>query len=238
MFDRLRRYLALWLTVCCLSAGFISPRIALGEADGRRVNRALLIGIDDFVSHPSSYPSSTNNVFAMQEALQASSVPFAAIMIPAAPVTDTQVLTELIRSTFGAADADDVNYLYISTHGEYDPASGTDAALLLSDGVTEGRLSPKALQSAFDGVAGKKVLLLDACYSGAFIGKGMRTQPEDVCFLGDDFKVLTSSGAMEESWYWSAAQDTETLEQQSQQGAFYFTQMLSQSLNPRYGSAA
>ncbi len=238
MFDRSRRFLALWLTVCCLSAGFVSPRAALGEADGRRANRALLIGVDEFVSKPSSYPSSTNNVFAIQEALQTSSVPFETIMIPASPVTDVKGLTELIRSTFAAADEDDASYLYISTHGEYNPASGTGAALLLSDGVTENRLSPQALQAAFDGIAGTKVLLLDACYSGAFIGKGMRTQPEDLCFVGDEFKVLTSSGAMEESWYWSAAQDGDAQEAQNQQGAFYFTQMLSQSLNPRYGSAA
>ncbi len=239
MLDRLRRFLGLWLAACCLAAGLALPPAAAAEGDGRRVNRALLIGIDDFVSRPSSYPSSTNNVFAMQEALQASSDPFEAIVIPSAPVTDAAALTELIRSTFGAADADDASYLYISTHGEYDPDAGVEAALLLSDGTTESRLTPQMLQTALDEVPGTKVLLLDACYSGAFIGKGMRTQPADVCFLGDDYKVLVSSGAMEESWYWSASEGAEASEAtQAGQGAFYFTQMLSQCLNPRYGSAA
>ncbi len=239
MFDRLRRFAGLLMVVCCLSACFASPRRALAEADGVRADRALLVGMDDFVSRPSTYPSSTNNVLAMQEALQASVVPFDTILIPDAPVTSVAQLTGLIRDTFGAADADDVSYLYVSTHGEYDAAGGGEPALLLSDGVTEERLTPEQLQAAFDGVAGTKVILLDACYSGAFIGKGMRTQPDRMCFLGNDFKVLTSSGAMEESWYWSASGAAQaTGEANDQQGAFYFTQMLSQSLNPRYGSTA
>ena len=240
MFNRLRRLLGWVLTVCCLSAGFAFPPSAAAEGDGVRINRALLIGVDDFVSRTSTYPSSTNNVFAMQEALQASSVPFETIMIPDAPVTSAEALTELIRDTFADADADDVNYLYISTHGIYeDTDTMQDVALLLSDGVTEGHLSPKALQAAFDGIPGTKVILLDACYSGAFIGKGMCKQPKDICFLGDDFKVLTSSGAMEESWYWNTADSTEPdVAEQYQQGAFYFTQALSQSLSPRYGFPA
>jgi len=239
MFHRLRRFTGLLLTLCCLSAGFAFPCAAAAAADGTRTDRALLIGVDDFVSHDSTYPSSTNNVFAMQEALQASKTPFDTIVIPGAPVTSVEALTQLIQDTFGGADGDDVSYLYISTHGEYDADAGTPPALLLSDGVAEDRLTPAALQAAFNGIAGTKVILLDACYSGAFIGKGMRTQPDQVYFLGDDFKVLVSSGAMEESWYWSAAPEAEASgTQEYRQGAFYFTQMLSQSLSPRYGSTA
>ena len=238
MCDRLRRTLGLWLTVSLLSACFAFPPQQAAAQQGARVNRALLIGVDDFVSRPSTFPSSTNNVFAMQEALQAGNVPFETIMIPETHVTDAPSLAELINQTFCCADADDVSYLYISTHGEYDPDHGVEASLLLSDGVTEGRISPAELQAAFDGVAGTKVIILDACYSGAFIGKGMRTQPEHLYFQGDDFKVLTSSGAMEESWYWNAASDSDAAADPSasyQQGAYYFTQALSQSLSPRCG---
>lgn len=239
MLDRLRRWLSLWTALCCLAAGSVFPSPAFAAADGRRAERALLIGVDDFVSQPSTYPSSTNNVFAMQEALQSGSAPFDAIMIPSGPVTDTDCLANLIRDTFADADGDDVSYLYISTHGEYDPENGVEPALLLSDGVTEGRVTPQALEAAFQGIAGTKVILLDACYSGAFIGKGMRTQPDTLSFLGDDFKVLTSSGAMEESWYWNAAREVgESNNADYGQGAFYFTQMLSQSINPRYGAPA
>lgn len=240
MCDRLRRTLGLWLTVCFLLACFAFPPKRAAAQQGERVNRALLVGVDDFVSRPSTYPSSTNNVFAMQEALQAGNEPFETIMIPEAHVTDASGLADLISQIFCCADADDVSYLYISTHGEYNPDQGVEAALLLSDGVTEGRITPAELQAAFDSVAGTKVIILDACYSGAFIGKGMRTQPEHLYFQGDDFKVLTSSGAMEESWYWNASADSDTTNtsESYQQGAFYFTQALSQSLSPRCGFSA
>ena len=237
MRDRLRRIFAIVLTLACLAAVTLQPAPATATADGTRTNRALLIGVDDFVSEPSTYPSSTNNVFAMQAVLQESADPFASIVIPETPVTDTEGLTALIRDTFAGSDADDACYLYIRTHGIYDPDHNVEPALLLSDGVKEGQLTPQALQEAFDGIAGTKVLLLDACYSGAFIGKGMRAQPRDLCFLGKDFKVLTSSGAMEESWYWNASADGSATAG-GMQGAFYFTQMLTQSLSPRCGSPA
>ena len=239
MFSRLRRGIGVWLTVCCLSVGLPTLPTARAVVDEGRVNRALLIGVDDFVSHPSIYPSSTNNVFAMQEALQGSGVPFETIMIPQSPVTSPKTLSKLIHQTFGAADEDDASYLYICTHGEYDGLSESEPVLLLSDGVSEGRLTPRALQSAFDGIKGAKVLVLDACYSGAFIGKGMRAQPQKLYFLGSDYKVIASSGAMEESWYWNTARSEKAAQSGGfPQGAFYFTQALSQSMSARYGYPA
>ncbi len=235
---RCRRGLAWGLAFCVALATLaaLSPAAA-AETEGTRKNRALLIGVDDFVSFPSTYPSSTNNVFAMQEALQQSSEPFETIMIPDTPITCATELAALIQATFGNATESDVSYLYISTHGEYDPDNGVEASLLFSDGAAEAYITPAQLQAALDPIAGTKVVLLDACYSGAFIGKGMRTQPETLYFQNPSYKVLASSGAREESWYWSAnptGDGAATLVQ----GAFYFTQMLSQSLNPRYGAQA
>ena len=51
MTGRLRRRLWLMLTVCCLSAALLTPPAALAAGDGVRINRALLIGVDDFVSN-------------------------------------------------------------------------------------------------------------------------------------------------------------------------------------------
>ena len=237
MFSRLRRWLCFALTALCLSAGWMTPPCACADAQGG-THRALLIGVDDFVTYPSIYPASTNNVFAMQEALQASLTPFAAIMIPPSPITSAAALTQLIQETFAASQAADINYLYISTHGVYTGEEATDPALLLSDGVVEDRRTPAALEAAFEGIAGTHVLLLDACYSGAFIGKGMRAQPEHLYFTGGNFKVLTSSGAMEESWYWNNAQTAADEAHAFPQGAFYFSQALSLSLSPRSGVPA
>ena len=230
----LRRGLAFLLAFFCLAALRPLPT-ARGEEDSVRRERALLIGVDEFVSQPSAYPSSTNNVYAMQEMFQAAAEPLEKILVPDAPVTSVQQLTELIQRVFGGAEAGDVSYLYISTHGLYDPENGVEPALLLSDGQTENHLTPEELEAAFDGISGTKVLILDACNSGAFIGKGMTEWDEPPCFLGDDFKVITYSGAREESWYWSAGEDAK---QEERQGAFYFTQALCDALSAACGYPA
>ena len=230
----LRRGLAFLLAFFCLAALRPLPT-ARSEEDSVRRERALLIGVDEFVTQPSAYPSSTNNVYAMQEMFQAAAEPLEKILVPDAPVTSAQQLTELIQRVFGGAEAGDVSYLYISTHGLYDPENGVEPALLLSDGQTENLLTPEELEAAFDGISGTKVLILDACNSGAFIGKGMTEWDEPPCFLGDDFKVITSSGAREESWYWSAGEDAK---QEERQGAFYFTQALCDALSAGCGYPA
>jgi len=230
---------AVWLAAC--SAALASDDAATpAEAQSllrwqNGCERALLIGVDEFVSRPSAYPSSTNNVYAMQELFQSAARPLERLILPDEPVCDVDTLTGLIQSTFAGAGEYDTSYLYISTHGEFDPAGGEPPVLLLSDGVTETGVTPAQLEAAFDGIPGMKVLILDACNSGAFIGKGMSRQPEEIHFLGDDFKVITSSGALEESWYWSASEGGGS---RSPQGAFYFTQALSQGLSAAVGYPA
>lgn len=210
-----------WL-LCVL---LLLPFCACAENAGR----ALLIGVDDFVTKPSAYPSSTNNVRAMQEMFQSGAMPLEKLVVPEKPVTTAGELVRLIRETFQNADDTDVSYLYLSTHGVYD---GQEPRLLLSDGLVEEGITPAELENAFEGIPGTKVLILDACNSGAFIGKGMPQPPQEQYFLGADFKVLTSSGALEESWYWSAGQDL------AGQGAFYFTQALTEGLSARCGYPA
>ena len=245
--------LALCLTACLAltpsntvyGAAAAEPAPPWEDEVGRR-ERALLIGIDDFVSKPSAYPSSTNNVYAMQETFQAALVPLEVLLIPDEPITDAKTLSRLIQNTFAGAEEGDVSYLYISTHGIYHSGNGGEPALLLSDGISEGQITAGELEAAFVPVKGTKVIWLDACNSGAFLGKGQADQPgSSLHFLGKDFKVLTSSGALEESWYWSEA-DMDAPEAEPNhkegrfrpQGAFYFTHALSQSMSPRYGYPA
>lgn len=222
------------LLAVALLAAMLLPCTA-EETPGREVRRerALLIGIDYFVSQPGVFPSSTNNVYAMQEMFQHSLRPLEVLMIPESPVATPEALKGLVDETFGASEEGDINYLYISTHGVYDPEEGIEPGLLLSDGVEESILSPEMLEAVFEGIKGTHVLILDACNSGAFIGKGMEEQPENVAFQGEKFKVLTSSGAMEQSWYWNSTSG-ETMGQ----GTFYFTQALCDSMSPETGYPA
>ena len=211
-----------WLFFCTLLL-LALPSLALAG------QKALLIGVDEFVSRPSAAPSSANNVQAMQAMLESDLEPPQAIVVPDGPVTTPDQLETLIQQTFAGAGEGDVSLLYISTHGVYDPEGDDPPALLLSDGVTETRMTPERLEKAFAGIGGTKVLILDACYSGAFIGKGSASMPPIVHFLGDDFKVLTSSGALESSWYWTGGQN---------QGQFYFTQALVEGMSADCGYPA
>ncbi|MBN1776495.1 MAG: caspase family protein [Clostridiales bacterium] len=204
--------------LCCLSCPAAS-------GDGLQHNRALLIGVDLFVSRESTYPSSANNVQDMYKAFQNSVLPFDDILIPEQPATSKGMVADWIREAFGGAGENDFNYLYISTHGDYDMDG--NAVLLLSDGNAEDSLTAGELEEMFSGIAGTKIILMDACYSGAFIGKGMREAPPEPSFHSPDFKVLTSSGAMEASWYWNGRKD-------AGQGSFYFTQILIQGISPRW----
>lgn len=223
---------AVWLAVC--APAYAAESVAADEALAlmqwqEGVERALLIGVDEFVSRPSASPSSLNNVQLMQSVLESAARPPKSILIPETPVTDAETLADLIQTAFGEADEYDVSFLYLSTHGVYE--TGAEPLLLLSDGVTENGVTPAQLENAFAGVRGMKVIILDACNSGAFIGKGMSTPPEKIYFQGQDFKVLTSSGALEESWYWSSGEA-------EGQGAFYFTQALAQGLSAASGYPA
>lgn len=221
---------------------YASDSLSVDEAETiierqNRTERALLIGVDRFVSKPDTYPVSTNNVYAIQEMLQGAISPLERIIVPSEPVASVSELTALIQETFGDAEEGDVSYLYLSTHGVYE--DGGEPMLLLSDGTVEEGVTPAQLESAFEGISGTKMLILDACNSGAFIGKGMASQPEELYFQGEDFKVLTSSGAMEESWYWSMEDGEDSARGgEVRQGSFYFTQALSQSLSAHGGYPA
>ena len=199
------------------------------SADGVRHNRALLIGVDTFLSEENTMFSAGNDVQVMADTLRGGTTDFETILIPDQPVSAVQTLEAYIRQAFRDAEDGDASYLYMSTHGVYN-AEG-EVLLLLSDGQTETGVTAAQLQAMLDGVRGIKILILDACYSGAFIGKGARTQPDTVAFRTPEYKVLTSSGAAEESWYWNG-QDN------AAQGSFYFTQVLAQGLSPRWNYPA
>jgi len=83
--------------------------------------------------------------------------------------TKSNILQE-IASTFSGADNDDISYFYYTGHGYrwegtsyLCPADSTSIFSLIS--VDE-------LENALSDIPGTKVVFLDTCYSGGFIGKG------------------------------------------------------------------
>lgn len=71
-----------------------------------------------------------------------------------------QGILNTISSTFGAATEDDVSLIYFSGHGD------TDGSLIGSDILP---VTPNALRKQLDVIPGRKIIIVDACYSGQLI---------------------------------------------------------------------
>ena len=216
------------LLVVLLCCPIFAVRAEEITADGR-VNRALLVGCDRFLTQTDTTPSSRNNVLRMADALSGGTLNMQTIVTHEDGLPSSAALVALIRKTFADADADDVSYFYISTHGLWNTAVNGLMTLLLSDGESEEGITAYELRRVFDTIPGKKVLLLDACHSGAMIGKGVEKSFENL-FAGDNYYVVCSSGGEEESWYWSGEVGGERLA-----GAGYFSGALADALS-RTGS--
>ena len=72
-----------------------------------------------------------------------------------------------IQNTFGAAESQDISLLYYSGHGMSTKDKTKRGALLGIDGNTH--VTADQLRSALDQVSGRKIVIIDACYSGNLI---------------------------------------------------------------------
>ena len=221
--------LAVWL--CLPSFVFAAEQNEVNPPD--RVNRALLVGCDRFLSQPETTPSSYNNVQQMAQALSGGTLNLATLMTRPEGLSSSGDLAAMILDAFSDADADDVSIFYLSTHGVWEQGtSSSGMTLLLSDGQRETALSAWQLRTMFDQILGKKVLIIDACHAGAMLGKGVNAQLNNV-FRSPDYMVLCSSGGAEESWFWSGDIDGERLA-----GAGYFSGALVRAISAEGGFGA
>lgn len=76
--------------------------------------------------------------------------------------TATQTFND-ISSVLGAADSNDISIFCMFTHGS------SDGKIWGDDGI--GSISPTQLRNALDQIPGRKIVIIDACYSGNMIGK-------------------------------------------------------------------
>ena len=180
------------------------------SAEAEAVTRALVLGYDRFVTLPDISPCSAHNAAVMTALLTDSGV-YSVVRRVNTPGT-VAGLRALIRSTFRDAKAADTSVFYLSTHGiSWEESGEIRLALMLSDGAKEETLSPAALKSMLDEIPGRKVLIVDACHSGALRG----------AFSDPDYVLLLSSAPEEESYFWRGESDT---------GAGYFTAALETAL--------
>lgn len=187
------------------------------------VLRALLLACDDFVTQPDTTPSSYNNLVAIRRALLYDARGYRSIRVGVNQALDARGFAALADSAFAGAKDQDISLLYLSTHGIQQEGCD-DFIALMSDGATERQLTGRELHAALQRIPGKKVVILDACYSGAAIGKGMDKPGVSSVFAGDDFKVLTSAGGLEPSFLWTDGEGTV-------QGGSFFAQALTEGIS-------
>ena len=180
---------------------------APAHAAPRRI-RALLVACERFRTLPSLAPTTSNNVYTLAEVLTQMRSSLVSLRTEIDTISSQAGLADAIRAAFVGAQPDDICLLYISSHGRFRPeAPEFPAVLTLSDGFSEGEITGFALQELLDGVPGTKLVLIDACNSGALLGKGVTPNLNDqpvLPFRSPDYKVLTSAGGNELSWNWSS----------------------------------
>ena len=222
-----RKYAFIRLLALLTVISLLLPCAALSQeeaGDGVVTCRALLVGCDQFHSEDETTPIAHNNIQMMETILSLDTRGYTISRLDGV-ANSAASLQAAIDWAFAGADGDDLSLLYISTHGQFDADQTLpEGSVLLSDGSLEERIGAQALEAMFQDVPGEKVLLVDACASGALIGKGVAPGGGAArvrgAFRGDGFHALVSSGANELSWYWQMnAKEVPT-------GASYFTAAL------------
>lgn len=195
------RILKRLITAVWLSAWMaVLPFSALAET------RALLVACSDFASQPDLGSAISGNIHMIGSALISSDMAPGALSIEDGTLGTPDELRTAVLSTFSGADEDDLSILYICTHGVLSSADDEEVYLLLSDGQTETPLSGSRLYESISDIQGEKLIIIDACFSGAIIGRGLpAAQDMHSAFAGDpSVHVLTSASGDEASWYYDS----------------------------------
>lgn len=139
------------------------------------VRRALLVGIGDYI--PSGLGEGDllgppNDVNMIQSILVNSGVPHDNIgTLKDTGATKSAIISK-ITNTFSGVDADDISYFYFSGHGA---SNNGNSYLVPTDagGNLNNCISVAELENELGKISGTKVVIIDTCHSGGFIGKGV-----------------------------------------------------------------
>lgn len=129
-------------------------------------------------------------------------------------------ILQCLSSVFSGADSNDISYFYFSGHGS---RLGNTSYICPADmtSFVDSVISINELENALSAIPGTKVVFIDSCYSGGFIGKSMdetiiskeklesfnnevinvfsQTQPKGL-LTTNQYKVLTSCHYYQECW--------------------------------------
>lgn len=196
----------------CLLFFFLAPAGASAAA------RALLVACSDFMTEPDLGAAISGNLHMIGSALISADMRAGDLSIEDGTIGTQKALKAAIDDAFSDSQENDLSILYLCTHGVLSSSDDGEVYLLLGDGQTESPLGADTLYSFIQGIQGEKLLILDACFSGALIGRGQpdigrlpgsHRQSEAYLspFLADSsIHVLTSASGHESSWYYDSQQ--------------------------------
>lgn len=181
----------------------------------RADTRVLLVACTDFITQPSLGNAASGNLQMIGSALIGARSRLDLLSVEDGTIGTPDALEDAVQNAFGAATQEDLSILYLCTHGVLSAAGDGEATLLLSDGQTETPLSALQLCRMLMRLQGEKLLILDACYSGALIGHGSNMQqtillpgarPSNGSVFCQDpsIHVLTSADGSEAGWYYDS----------------------------------
>ncbi|MHC2995196.1 MAG: caspase family protein [Candidatus Atribacteria bacterium] len=147
------------------------------------VYRAFCVGVGDYINFPDSYgnidlPGPTYDVNRVRQTLSQcrfGSLPteFSEIRYTTDWSATKSAILQGITNVFSEADYNDISYFYFSGHGIWE----NNTSYLCPTEVSyyspiTAYISINELESALSAILGTKVVFLDSCHSGGFVGKG------------------------------------------------------------------
>ncbi len=203
--------------------GTTSPPITTNQT----VYRAFCVGVGDYIYYGSDMdllgpPYDVNRICKTLSQCRFGSLPteFSEIWYNTDWSATKSSILQGIANIFSEADYNDISYFYFSGHGS---RIGNTSYLCPSDTTSSifSLISVDELENALSTIPGTKVVLLDSCHSGGFIGKGkgeITISQEELESFNDEiinvfsqaqskgllttnqYKVLTSCHYYEECW--------------------------------------
>lgn len=163
--------------------------------------RALLVACSDFLTQPSLGNAVSGNLQMIGSALLGANPRLAGLSIEDGTIGSPDALGSAMEDAFAEAAEGDLSILYLCTHGVLSADDGS-MFLLLGDGEAESMLTADQLAGLLSPIQGEKLLIVDACYSGALLSRG-KDSPSPF-FADPSIHVLTSASADESSWYFNS----------------------------------
>jgi len=160
--------------------GIISPPITVNET----IYRAYCVGVGDYIYFPDNYgnidlpgpPYDVNRIcYTLDKCrFEPSNTKFSEIWYTTDWSATKSAILQGIANIFSEADYNDVSYFYFNGHGirvnNISYLCPTEVNYFLP---MTAYISVDELETALSAIPGTKVVFLDSCHSGGFIGKGV-----------------------------------------------------------------